>query len=651
MGEINYLKIILDTVRFSLRHKDYDRTVDVRDFARMAITGADQDKHVTRYRRFEDDELQAQRKRLYNPRTPSALNIPRKHFRKLYKVEGIRINIAAPENEKARLMDGLHNIMPGKTLEMWLNEELEHLNAIDPNAWIVYERMNIERAGIVQGVKTYPVIFAAPDTLNFDIQAGVPKWAIFRSARMETYIENGVRLDRWLEDFYLYAPGLVIRLREIGQQTERQDGEETIELEVFPPAAAATAYRTPSEIEKAAIKTAYPQNTPVKRQFYLAQFDNGTTEVPAMPVGAFMDEHTDRRTFVTWFEPARYLVEDLIRDKVCLDVTIILHTYPKRTEFVKPCRFRDETSGAECVGGWLNDVHTPENMCPACHGSGKAANFTTEQKVLQLTMPENPEDMIELSKLSYEEPIDISFPDWLDKRIDNTEKQIIATIFSQGLYQKPNESKAKTATEVNAEQEGLSDVLSAFGAKYSQHFELAHRINAQYNEVSNFEVNHSFPQDIKSVTLSELLAEYEKIKDAAVGYDALAAQRSKVLEKLTEGSPEDRAWIEAKYMWLPFADKNDEGIAAILASRSPLDDDRVLWENFLSIFREIQKKYEQFPQMAYEAQKKIVAEQVAATKERIELAADLSPIDEPNNIANAATDNGLEEGQPQQDAA
>ena len=69
MTEQELINLLTDNIQFQLRHANYTRAVEIRNFSRMIATGEGQDEEVTRYRRFEDETLKKQRKRLYNPLT------------------------------------------------------------------------------------------------------------------------------------------------------------------------------------------------------------------------------------------------------------------------------------------------------------------------------------------------------------------------------------------------------------------------------------------------------------------------------------------------------------------------------------------------------------------------------------------------------
>ena len=632
MTEQELINLLTDNIQFQLRHANYTRAVEIRNFSRMIATGEGQDEEVTRYRRFEDETLKKQRKRLYNPLTKYALARPRKYWKKMFRVEGIRRRIEAPDETAVKELENMfYNFMPGESLEQWQNRVVEYLGVVDPNAWILYER-NDERGadGLISKTSVYPVIISSVDALNYEKKYGALQWLLFRTITIEHTVKSGYRQDRLLENYYLYAPGMIVRAREVGEKTIQEPGEVSMDIPVYsaPDAEATTSpfYEKVPSATGAARNAKPPTATqPANRTFYISTIQNGTTEVPAECVGAYMDEVSGSDVFVAWFDPAEDVFRDLIRDKSVSDVLKIVYAYPKTWEFTQRCRHVSVDMGV-CDGGYYSGIIDEHHRCQSCNGTGISANFTTEQETLQIPLPEDPRAMLELAKLSFTQPVDISLLQHVDASVETAEKRIMAAVFDSGLYQKPTNSQTRTATEVNAEMDGISDVLHPFGALLSRHFELAYRVAAQYREIQNFTVDHSFPDDLKIETLAYMVAAFDDIKKSGVGYEAIAAQRKRIFQKQFEGSPDVQKRIEARYRFLPFDDKTPEDVSFVLSALSPTDNTRVLWTYWLQIFDEIEEQYAAFPDMEYGRQREIVDAKVQEFKQKMTLAGDVVPV-------------------------
>jgi len=625
------LQLLRENIALQLRHANYDRTIEVRKFSHMVSTGEGQEDEVTRYRRYEHDTLKKQRIRLYNSLTSYSLSRPRKYWKKIWRIEGIRETITTTNGiaEAAeQVRNDFYNFMPGETIYQWVGRMTEYLGVTDPNAWILFERRDSRNAeNQIIKTRVVPYVFSSADAVNFDRQFGVVNWVLFRSSHMEVVVENGMAKNKMLENYYLYAPGYVVQAREVGQTTVAQPGDTLEYINVIPPA----NKQFPEDSKPFATNS-----VPSKRQFYIRLIENGTTEVPASCIGAYPDEMTGHDSFVAWFEPAKHLFKDIIKLKSSLDIVLTTHTYPHRWEFVKPCRF-ETPEGGECAGGYINGIKTTENICPSCHGSGKEANFTTEQEVMQLAMPEEKEQMYELSKLAFTEDVDTTLPKLLQDMIEETDRRIMSCVFDSGLYQKPTDSKAKTATEINSVIDGIADVLQPYCDLYAKIVELAYRCAFQYREI-DAQIDYAFPEDKKIETLSDMIADLESMKAAGVDYEAIRAKQNRINEKSFEGNPDAQRRIRARNEWMPFADKAPEVVSMIVAARSPIDNDRVLWENFTSIFREIDEENPAFADMAYKKQKQVLESKVDEFKAKIVVAGSENQNMQPFNVDDTNAD-------------
>jgi len=614
MNPEQLLQTLIENISLQLRHPNYGRCIEVKETAKMISAAVGWEDEVTRYRRFEVDELKAQRIRLHNPPSKSALAAPRRYFKRMPRVEGIRRNFTVEKsNEKLlnELQSDFYNFMPGESLEQWQNRTLEFLGVNDPNAWVIAERKDMRNIeGSITKTTVYPVTYGCEDVLNFKRTFGTLDWIIVRATELQSVGTKSGRIDQIIENYYLYAPGYIVQAREVGEKTVMEKGDVEINIPVYPVVSG-------EESEHSVIRSIQYVGQPKERKFYVRVKTNGTKEVPADCVGVFYDESSGKMdSFVTWFDAAVDDFKDLIRYKSTADVLLATHAYPKTYEFTMGCKHRHPLLG-KCEDGYYNGIEDDEHLCHSCKGTGKPANFTTEQATIQMILPELDQDkLLELAKLSHTQEIKIALLEWLDLKIEKTAAKIMNTLFGSGLFQRPTNSATKTATEVNTLTDGISDVLAPFGAVESRHFELFYRIGAQYRGFA-LDVDKSYPDDLQIETLGDLVQGYADIKTAGVGYEAIVAQRNRIFQKQFEGNPDKQKQIAARYKFKPFDDKTEPQEAMIIAGLSPTDDTRILWAYWLQIFQEIENKYPMFHEMTYELQKQKVAEQVALIKTTI----------------------------------
>lgn len=636
MSPEQLLSILTENISFRLRHANYDRTIDVKRIAKMISASIGWEDEITRYRRFEEDALKQQRIRLHNPPTKSALAAPRRYFKRMTRVEGIRRTFTTDNNNAlAELQNDFYNFMPGESLEQWQNRTLEFLGVNDPNAWIIAERndfRNIE--GTIVKTKIYPFVVGCEDVLNFQKSFGTLDWILVRTTLMERVATETTRRDQILETFYLYAPGYVVRAREVGEKTVIEKNESLMVIPDYP--ATGDTITNPA-LPGGAVEIKY-NSVPKSRKFYVKVSTNGTTEVPAECVGVYQDETTNMATFVTWFDSALEDFKDLMRYKSIADVLLTVHAYPKVREFTRPCRHRDPELG-ECDYGYYSGIEDNEHRCKSCGGTGIPATFTTEQETIVAILPEvDQEKIIDLSRLSHTQDIKIDLLQWLDGKVEDCTAKIMNTLFGAGLFQRPNSTTTKTATEVNTLTAGISDVLAPFGAVESRHFELFYRIGAQYRNFGLM-VDKSYPDDLQIEQLSDMVTGFDQIKKAGVGYEATVAQRGRVFQKLFEGSPEIQKAISTRYKFKPFDDKSDEQVSMIIAGLSPTDPTRVQWTYWLEIMTEIENDDPLFYQKTFSMQKEKVSEWVGKITARIQ-----EPNVDPLNAPDLNTDTNANPG-------
>lgn len=582
------------------RHKWYGRAIDRAIWAKEMVTGEGHKDRVTKYRVLENQDLQDQRFRLYNPLTKYILSRPRKYWQKIGKTPGQ--NIILESDNKDRLSElniQFENFADNRNLMDWLVFKAEHLGVTDPNAWIIFDRNDKRGAeGNIIETRIYPWVVRSCDVLNYTHFRGDLQTLTVQETRIVAMNDGKSTAERYLYDYYTFYPGGVVKFREVLKVGEILPGETLQEI-------------------------ALPGQDP--RLFGMSVTTNGTKEVPAMCVGAYRDDLTDQETFVTWFDPAEHILEDVIRDKSISDLIRILHAFRKRWEYVKPCDNEDPKMGA-CRGGFYGGVKQDSHRCTSCGGTGKT-QFTTEQQVNQLATPLNSTALLELSKLSFEEPVDITLPTFFDQQVDKDVIRVMNCVFNIGIIEQA--TGAATATAENYAWEALYDTLTPFEKTISLLWMLAYRIGAQYMEF-DIKAVHRFPKDKRMKPLSELFADLTSAKNSGAGYDVQRNIEENIIYKQSEDNQEEVAWMLARYDWLPFADKPENERVAILSTRAGNDPEKVLYENWLSIFQEIEAEdlarleastepdtVPVFYRLTYAEQKKVVMAKVAEVTAKI----------------------------------
>lgn len=649
MDEQTLVDLLIQNIQYQLRHPHYDRTIEVRKFARRMITGLDQGAEITKYRRGEDKELKDQREHLTNTLTKYSLNRLRKYLKKVANVKGVKSTYTTKNKAVLQKMhDQFERFFMGYDLRGFLTWKLEYFNSNDPNGWIIYEREDIRDAeGGITKTEVYPFIVSCVDALNFEYRRGTLQWLIVRQVEIETTFPDGTRRDTALETYYLYAPGVHIRLREVGELTLPEQQETLLPIEVI---GSLEVQKDPAS----GLLTTVASGGKKKRDFLLTVLQNGTTEVPALRCGAYVDDQTEQMTYVAWFDPAEHVLQDLIKTKMFSDVDQVLNNFRKRAEFVRGCKYVDPVDRLPCSQGFLG--RDPNRKCPSCNGTGQGPNFTSDQQILQIVWPEGakPEELVDLAKLSFTEDPQVEFSKWLHELVDIVDERVMKAVLAAGVLEQATGKMTDLATPWNYAYQDLNDWLRYFATCISQHYELAYRVSAQYRGVEDYVGRDEYPEDFKMQQLNTMLDTFQKMRTAGVGYGAMKGLRRDIFEKQYQNDPVAALREEARYEWLPFDDKSETEVAMIMAALSPSDYFRVLRTYWLEIFNEIEKEDKEiagaddnpndsrpeFYQLTRALQKAVVDRKVKEYTARIEQASAAEP-----DLGNAAAD-GNQDTQP-----
>jgi hypothetical protein len=566
-----------------IRHVHYKRTLEVKDFSTSMITGKNQKGKISRYKPNEKMTLKEQRDRLYNSPTKFVLARPRKYWKMLSKVPGKNVLVITDDEKRRSEVMSIVDNFSGHKLIDWLCEVLEFLGCVDPNAWVVYDRIDNRREdGSIAQTTIKPIVVPSTNVLDFSIVNGVVQYLTF----CEVYSEVIDGVSQTFENYFCFYPGGFSEAFEASQM-------------------AVSKYATDPRY-----RLIFYDVKGKTRSFYIrGDVPNASLVTPALQAGAYPDLETNMKTMVSWFDPASDVLEDLIRDKSLLDVEKIVHAFRKRFEYTKKCTAVNEQNQM-CVGGYYGGNRIPENICNYCGGTGNTPNHTTEQQVLTLALPDRVENIFELSKLYHSEQVDISFPEWLEKEVERQERRVMDAIFNSGIVEMA--SPQKTATETAYEYEDIYLTLEPFERALTRHWALVVKTFAAYINVSLSSCEIRFPKDKKMKSVSELLADIEKGKSIGIGYDSIRVMYETLFQKISEDNENEVSRMLARLDWQPWNDKTEQMIITILAGLEPNNPDKVLYENFNVIFSEIEAENISTPfhSMTWQKQSEIVKQKV-----------------------------------------
>lgn len=594
-------QVLQRTIAEELRHRHYARTVKVAKYARQMHLGDTQEDLIVQYKINETDLQKKQRVRLYNSLTPFVLTQIKKQISKIRRTDHIAKTIEhTSESSLKEIQQSISKFYAGQSLEDWLFDRIEYYYLNDPNAFIITERRDIrDERDAIKSITSYPFEVTSEQAINYKYENGNLQWLIVEHTRPApkkkedkiTYSETVKKKGKeekerrkTLSTFYFYHTGFTIQLSEF---QDRKDLPDSIPYETLE------------------IKCKGDQI----RSFIVGLFETGTTEIPAIQVGTILDVKTYNHSFITPIHLVKDIFDDLIQLKSQEDVTRAIHVFAKLFQYAPECEFFDDSG--RCDGGYISGDES--KICPDCKGTGVNVH-TTEQEAVLLALPSDYEKFFPLNQIAhYLAPPD-HVPGYLGEKINEAIGRISIGLFGSDIFARPN--SVNTATEVMVEKDEVHDVLSPIGITYSRTFEKIVRVTAQYlGKGQGLKVAHAFPLDFKTRTLGQLQAAYKNATETNASWEVLWGIECDILTKIYANNPTVVASAKIWQQFKPFAGKSKEEIVFIISSRANDDFDRVLYENFARIRREIEQESEgQFFALQYDEQKRRITEKVEELK-------------------------------------
>lgn len=548
------LKMVIEE---AYRHPGYGEAVAIAATQREIHTQKreEQADQLRRYRSGEDETLFSQRIRLHNPITSALLQPTYSYLSYIYRADGRKKQHTMSNPAKKQLIeDGFERFYGEMSLHEYTFEAVKNYNIIDPNAWLAFDRRNVESAGRVESVRIYPVEFSSSEVVDF-VRDENGRTVSLTALRLFSK-KVKARLVEGLESYIHYWPGFVMVAYQTKDGAVHDNVDDTFTLVTY------TRSKTPM-------------------QFYVKVIPNGTKEVPALCVGAESHLIEGHGVRVPFTHDATGLILSVIANDNFLSVQKVVHCWPKMLEYTKPCKHENE-QGEVCSGGYYGGIKTTDHVCASCRGLGYIAP-NTEQSVTRLAWPDNVADMVQLSSLSHyvERPLETA--QFYVSEIDRLADLIFSTTYNQNTT---SPTAVKTATEILDTAQLINNKLTKVAGRIEDAMELAYRIAHQYYDVEG-DIEFTYPADFKILAVEALIGQYKAAKDAGLDFAVLLSIRADILNKQYRNSTALKMDIEAFDAYRPWRDKTMEEVAMITQTRATDDYHRQLWENFDAVVQQV----------------------------------------------------------------
>lgn len=581
------------------KHQDYERVTKLAEDYKIFITGKDICKKLERMETRETKEAFNQRVKLTKSITPAVASSLRQPFNKVTRNDRVRTNISISAADRLKNTNDMISTFYGskrkknRGLNYFMKTRFADIQFSDPNAWIIVEWDAVEKNQVIQ---PRPFEVSAKQAINFFVTNDEVRWLMVEeSIKYPTYKDPRVNAPGVPGNLQLPAnlqPPITIKETAPGCRFTLYDEEFTVVFEqVDNQFETDGSYSLFVNDEAPEMGERY---VTIKEKKYLVKIAQPKLGyAAAFRIGYKRDEETDSRTFVNPWHDSLCFFEKSLKTVSELDLTMTLHVFPQKYQYVPKCTGPSANKAKKCMSGLLPDGST----CPACKGTGYKPIHTSAQDVILIPMPDNPEDMIDLSKLSVTQSPPIDLVKWQNEYCLQLETQCHQAVFNSQVFVKKSTNKQgiggnKTATEIDVNMQSIYDALEPFTEKFSELWiDFVTTFGLLSGEkLDKISVSHDFPADYKLKTSDVLLAERE-IASVSGAPSFLIDVIDDDLATITyAGDGLGLQKFRVKKRFLPFAGSTADEITYLLGSQYVPQEPKILYSNFDQIFKELDFK-------------------------------------------------------------
>ena len=571
------LKVFKKLIKGNKRHADYSRTVELAKEYKAHVSGVGLDLYLKQFAKREDEAMFEQRKRLTNSISQSVASSLQKPFYKVARNKNIK-NKFSLKGDKSReeivkkMMVGFYgtNELNTKGLDYWLRNRFLELTFTDPNAFVVIEW---EAKPENVPLDPYPYEVTSENAFYYKFEHGVLKMLFSRQKEVMFYIDDkDVEQEKEIDVYTLYEIGSSMKVVEFQPKYYQENG-------IVP---------QPNQF-------VYEEDS----KHYIATLNETKLDfIPAFRVGYLRDTATDGRTFVNPFESAMPYFRKALKAVSELDLSITLHTFPQKLQYVKKCQGVSKVK--KCNNGQVNG-----ETCTKCKGSGLEV-ITSGQDAIYLQLPDKADlkdELIDLEKLiAYKTP-PIDLIKFQDEYVRNLKTDAHLSVYNSNMFISNEAEFAKTATEVNLNTQGIYDTLFPYTEKFSEVWKTAVKVFVRLTGfLGDFELLHIFPTDLELKTIAVLMGELKLANDSEAPSYFRDAILQEIANQVYEGDELGQLKHFTRHRFFPFSGKTEAEIQFLMASPYVSNFTKVLYANFEAIFTDIEKALPNFYKLNYNTQ-------------------------------------------------
>ncbi len=558
------------------KHANYERTVELADFARQIITGEAYGELVFNYAPRETEEQKVQRVDISQVRTKAIAGKIEGFYKGAFRPDKLKLVIDHENESRATEINTFAASFgeDGQSLLNWSEQVALYYNNLDSNAfeWLKHS--------VEDGQDFFePIMFDASCCLDYKIRKGGVEYFVGVIYEDIAYIKDDKPQNMTIPVYYFI-------------------NSDTIEQAVI------------IDEDIAKYTTFYEQFQGQPREdigedsYYVITAIDDIARTPVSRVGYAYDKQTERKTYVPFWDNASEDYKILIQDGSAFDIALRLHTFPKLISMYTPCNYSDTSTSAICRDGYL---HPSGETCPACNGTGKKYH-TSGQDIIEIELPTadsphviKPSDIIHYA----DAPFDIV--NKLNELVDRAAPKISEAVFSIDISFQHNGTK--TATEIKNYRGTAQDVLFEFTKSPTKLFLFNLDIMARYlgiTEGLNTDIVYSNQFDLESET--ELLTMLGMAKESGAAPEVVENINKRIVKKQNRTDSAYMNVYNSMRKFEPFGNIPKEIKAMIVAELPNSSLQKSLYLNFKEISEYIIANNPAFLMLSYDAQKAIIDE-------------------------------------------
>lgn len=543
------------------KHPHYSRTVSIAMRYSALSTGHNIDKLMKVYSRREDAALFQVRCEITEQITPAIIAnlsaILEKGYRSHYRRELTYGSDEQSELNNLEFQSIISSYAGGMGVDTYCQERLIELNCTDPNTWIIQEWKDFDN--FKEYAEPYPLEASAEMAVDFLFERGELQYLTVQNSP---------------DKITCYQKDIASVLRKTEDGTAQEDSKVLL-------------------VGERAVIGGY--------FWTYDEYTHNLGEVQARRAGYKRDKLTNGDTFVWPFEAADPYLNKSLKVVSEMDLTAANVAMPLTI------RYGDECNAPGCANGYVEG----KGQCGTCNGTGhKQSPTSVMEEIVVKPMPDNPDNMLDLSRLYTHVHPDVSILQWQEAYVATLERKCKSAVLNSEIFSK--DEVAQTATGKSIDQQNANDFVFKYFRFYAEFWQFTVLSIAEITgKRTGLTAQIFVSRDLKLKTVEDLMQDLKAANDSGAGPATRKSIEWDIMRAIMIDSPEEfEAW-EIQERFNPFSGYTED--QKVLWSQSDLvpRSQRVLYANIGYIFEQLEHENQNFYRMPYEDQKRLVDAKVA----------------------------------------